>query len=98
MSKILTEVCSIAGCGAMVHGEEEITMSPFPPSHDLRAQHGHLILEYAEGLLKDLEIKAVAAGWHWTNQGWLCGPCANQGSVIELANLHAELVARSLDV
>ena len=89
MSKILTEVCSTADCGAMIHGEEEIHFRPIRRRpFDVLEDFGHLQLDYAEGLIEDLRVKALAAGWQWDGTQWLCLRCSAM----------AETVAHALEV
>lgn len=98
MRIILSLKCSTADCQSPgIDGEEECHFRNIPRSV-MTCDHGHQILYYGQGLLDDLHIKARAAGWHSDGTQWFCGPCANPGSITELADIHAEFVARSCNV
>ena len=99
MSKILTECCSTDGCGAMVHGEEEIHFSPVRSETYWSVQHGHLQANYAEGLIEDLRDKAVAAGWH-CDEGllWYCPRCTRGVIVAGTFDAERDRYLRALDV
>lgn len=91
MSDVLARCCDTPGCKTPpILGTEAITLrEPYYPEQ--LTSHAHAVIEYGLGLVQDLNAAALAAGWKWDGQNWKCGPCANPGSVIELASLYAEL-------
>ena len=104
MSDYLARRCSTNGCQAVIIGDEPINLvDRVYPIGTRYEDVGDSVLENAHGLEDDLRNKTVAAGWLWDGTQWLCGPCANPGSIVELMRLHAELtkiesVARSMNV